>query len=72
MELCLFMTFGFSVIVFSTSASFYQALLIHLGVIVVPLVALCIIGIATEPPKQKTRVIDPEELMHIRLYSRRY
>ncbi len=73
MELCLFMTFVFSVIIFSTSASFYQALLIHLAVIVVPLMALCLIGIATAPTlKQKARVIDPEELMHIRLYSRRY
>ncbi len=74
MELCLFMTFGFSVIIFSSSASFYHALLIHLFVIVVPLVALCLIGIATAPThqQQKTRVIDPDELMHIRLYSRRY
>lgn len=68
MEACLFISLS----VFVTfSYAFGSNALVILSILVgVTLAAACLIGIATAPVK--ARVIDAEELMHMRLYSRRY
>ncbi len=70
MEACLFISL--SVLVTFSYAFGSNAILILSLLVGVTLAAACLIGIATAPKQQKARIIDPEELMHIRLYSQRY
>ncbi len=68
MEACLFISLS----VFVTfSYAFGSNALVILSILVgVMLGELCLIAIVTAPVKART--IDAEELLHMRLYSRRY